>query len=259
MSKLVFNNPRKKLSRAARHIQTAEQLAKQFADKAKPELVPICVYPVEGETNKVLYELRFSSPPPEDFPLVVGDTLHNLRSALDILICDIAELRGKRRVFSFPFAANEEQLNDLMDKKGVSKLGNDVVEKIKYLAPYKGGNRGLRALHDLNIIDKHRNPISIFMFTRARIAMPPQFNDFVASHTGLNLNNSVMPLREGSRAVAREGTNPWSLFGSIDGPPAPFFPEAVPFEGEPVIGTLNGLLRMTEEIVQIFENGIEPN
>ena len=91
---------------------------------------------------------------------VLGDTIHNLRASLDLLASDLVKMNGKsiRNVY-FPFASSKEELDEMIIKKKFNFAGDKAVELLKSYLPYTGGNDQLRALHDLDIEDKHQKLI----------------------------------------------------------------------------------------------------
>ena len=96
---------------------------------------------------------------PENIPLVAGDVIHNMRSALDHAIYEIAGGDGKNmRNIYFPFGKSldsfKNNLNNLNKKS--SNLSDNVKSFLLELKPYKGGNDVLYTLHELDIMDKHR-------------------------------------------------------------------------------------------------------
>jgi hypothetical protein len=44
----------------------------------------------------------------------------------------------------------------MMRSRRLSGIGRDFHDAIEKTAPYKGGNEGLRAIHDLDLLDKHQ-------------------------------------------------------------------------------------------------------
>ncbi|MBK8008439.1 MAG: hypothetical protein IPK23_08410 [Rhizobiales bacterium] len=54
----------------------------------------------------------------------------------------------------YPFAKSEKELDDQIANK-MKGASPDVIELVKATKPYNGGDDLLRALHDLNIRDKH--------------------------------------------------------------------------------------------------------
>ena len=88
--------------------------------------------------------------------VVIGDALHNARAALDLMATELVVLNGDNPTgVHFPFAKSEAELEEQIKQKKFHRAGADAIALLKRFAPYKGGNRDLRALHDLDLIDKH--------------------------------------------------------------------------------------------------------
>lgn len=99
---------------------------------------------------------------------VIGDTIHNLRAALDVLAVQLVEQAGgDSKGVCFPFAGSEPELAKIAMKRGFHQAGAQALEVLRKAQPYRGGNLDLRALHDLDIQDKHRAiiPVSNFITT----------------------------------------------------------------------------------------------
>jgi hypothetical protein len=104
--------------------------------------------------------------------LQIGDIAHSLRSALDVILCDIALVRqvGLSDMV-YPFASDETRFQEMLaasnSKQPFKKLGADIINIIVDSRPYKGGNLLLRGLHDLNNQDKHRMAVPYVSFVSA--------------------------------------------------------------------------------------------
>lgn len=193
----------------------------------------------------------FTNPEPPMVPLLIGDIAHNLRSSLDLMMCDIARLRGKSTdKIKFPFAANKSNLDDLL-KGDIKKLGSDVVTAVKALQPYKGGNIALRGLHDLDIADKHGLVIPTFVAALARVNLSPEVLKALAD-AGFSGQEMITTVHAGGRLTIRKDIDPRTFFAGIKAGPTPLFPIGLPFAGEPVIETLKNLAQLTSEIVEAF-------
>ena len=155
---------------------------------------------------------------------IVGDCIHNLRSALDLMASELARLNGQSdKNVHFPVAQTLAGLPEQIKNKNFQKCGADAVDLLKTFAPYRGGNDRLRALHDLDLRDKHaaliphaaagQIKISRYMddegLFRARIEMGPEGMHF-------------------------------------------FFPVGSPFERRPLLETLKDLVEMIEAILEAF-------
>lgn len=108
------------------------------------------------------------NPPPvaDHWSAVVGDALHNLRSALDHLADQLVRLNGgsPNKRTQFPVLLRPSRWNPCTNCSepavprvggGISAAAQAVIEEIQ---PYKGTETGqwLARLHELNVIDKHR-------------------------------------------------------------------------------------------------------
>jgi hypothetical protein len=104
---------------------------------------------------------------PERLSLIAGDAIHNLRSALDYLAYELAEISSpggfdESRIF-FPISDgrdnHEARLRDIR-----SILRQDAIDALRVLQPYRGGKghgNTLWCLHRLDILDKHRLLITV--------------------------------------------------------------------------------------------------
>lgn len=120
--------------------------------------------------------------PPEMFPIVLGDFLFNVRSALDHLIVAIAPDRESKKQVEFPiftadpFRVHEHSGADLhpveaaLWRKRTSGLPADCIAELRRLQPYEtarhfhGAPRDqvLAVLSMLQNADKHRNLVGVF-------------------------------------------------------------------------------------------------
>jgi len=109
------------------------------------------------------YSLRFEfREPPDDFGALVGDVVHNLRAALDLLAVELVRLNGGNvKDVYFPFAESASALEKAIIDRRFHRASKASIAVVRSLQPYKGGNRLLRALHDLDIQDKHRTLIPV--------------------------------------------------------------------------------------------------
>ena len=161
-----FQAPRMKLDRAAQHIAAIKSDLLEYVARRPVETFPA---PVPG--NFHMYGIRLLEILPPHLPAALGDAIHNLRTALDIMACDMVRLNtGKEDVSGvyFPFARDAEGLEVLMKKRRTHDAGEHVVNLVRELRPFVGGNIALRRVHDLDVLDKHTSIIRIaYMFHSA--------------------------------------------------------------------------------------------
>jgi hypothetical protein len=148
-----FDPSRLKLKRARYHIGELMNEISGFLGRTPfyleiaPGLTP--------DTKMWIVRVREEVPP--DFSAIIGDVIHNLRAALDLMACELVRLNGKDDAnVCFPFSASETDFNAAVKRSNMRRAGSGAITMLMSLRPYPGGNDPLRAIHDLDIMDKHR-------------------------------------------------------------------------------------------------------
>lgn len=156
--------------------------------------------------------------------IILGDAIHNLRSALDIMATDLAMIVGQNPEEAyFPFAADLASLRNSKKFKKFAKIGIDFAELLEAIAPYRGGNKAMRAMHDLDVQDKHRGLIVTLKVIDFDFEGEIDLDD-PASHS-LSGKADVIEYR---------------------------FPDDSPMAGEPIIQSLEVLAKTVEGILEAF-------
>ena len=146
----LFKGTSLKLGRAAQLLGELEFLMHSYTRALRFEVFPLA----DDDQHSII---RAARPLPIELPVMVGDIVHNLRSSLDIFLCELAALRERRREgLKFPFADTEAKYADQIRNGHVRRLGSDVQAALLEVKAFRGGNDELRGLHELNNIDKHR-------------------------------------------------------------------------------------------------------
>jgi hypothetical protein len=155
---------------------------------------------------------------------IIGDAIHNLRTSLDLMASELARINKKSDSdVYFPFAATADKFEQVINSRNFDRAGEDAVLLLKSFAPYRGGNDRLRALHDLDIEDKHK-------------ALVP---------TGHTMNVKI----EGSYNIDNLAENTLSLIGEDI---HYTFPPNTVFGGDRIIETLKDLMQIVHGIVEAF-------
>ena len=154
-----LDGSREKIRRAGDHLQTLEVETLRYVEE-HPFTLAIRT---DKKTGIQLITAHSRRRPPEDPPqrlgVIVGDILHNLRSALDHLVWQLAELGEGAAEYKNQFPIYDTK------KKYLQKVGTTLHgvaaehrETIEGLQPYHEHGEGLalRIIGDLNNIDKHR-------------------------------------------------------------------------------------------------------
>jgi hypothetical protein len=252
-----FTGAHSKLARARKHLdELRAAIAAFFA--AQPYEV---LHEEEISTGDLIYKLRICHEVPGDWSLIVGDVLHNLRSALDHLAWRLVELNNNTpsRHIQFVICANQAAFQRAAPNnlRGVSQTAMTFIEN---LHPYRGGDDLLWQLNELNSIDKHRLLLvtgSAFRslglawkFTEASITLP------------LNLRpaDRLFPLRHGVELLrvmkaARQSHDP-SFPIQREEPKFIFdigFADGVVMTGEPVEEKLEEMYTHIEKILHLAD------
>lgn len=158
---------------------------------------------------------------------IMGDTIHNLRAALDLMAVALVDARKENtnKVY-FPFCEVPEDLDKIIKQKNFHRAGAEAVELLKKFAPYAGGNSALRGLHDLDIQDKHHTLIPIVTTVRT----PPVRVDIDAN---------------GKVALVPVPFDIKDLLGCL-------FPDDSAFAGQQIIPTLKELVQLVHGILEAF-------
>jgi hypothetical protein len=143
----------------------------------------------EDDGHWVVFSQRMPELPAEDWGLILGDAVHNARSALDLLVCQLLALNGRTptRWNGFPIYSTPPK--DARERKRLAGylagLRPEHADGIRALQPFAlaGGSREawkLRTLGSLDNLDKHQLVHPVFSYEtrgeewlRSRIHVTP--------------------------------------------------------------------------------------
>jgi hypothetical protein len=144
-----------KLERADKHIFDLTELRDDWKEGEEDRIG------IEDDPNTRdrIYKVINIPPIPEDIPLITGDAVHNIRSALDHLAHALMVLSkrspGPFDRVQFPIAVNSKKFETV--KTRIKGARPEAIKAIEGIEPYGGGaGEILWHLHSLDIIDKHR-------------------------------------------------------------------------------------------------------
>lgn len=231
-----FKGPFIKIKRARKHVTELERVVSGYWESRPVTQIMGTVIKNDSGGYSLPFEMEVK-PFPEETGAIVGDILHNLRAALDLMACDLCRLNKQpiENVY-FPFCETADELDGMIKRRHFDRTGDAAIALIKELKPYKGGNVALRTIHDLDVQDKHRTLIPI-------------------------MNQMTMPIikvkdETGARLVDDEGNaTPVGDWGDIDDNSAVkiFFPDYTGLAGRELLPTLHNLVKMTAGIIESFE------
>ena len=148
-----LDGARIKLERANRHIAELVAAATHFLSTA-----PFYLQPQDAENGDLITIVRIRSHVPPAWAAIVGDAVHNMRSALDLVAWQAVEAAGGRpgRDTCFPIGVASRTKNVEAIRRNLAGAALKAMKFARRLRPYKGGNDKLTQLHALDVVDKHR-------------------------------------------------------------------------------------------------------
>jgi len=240
----MFESAKLKVKRADQHIEELNRILADFVNS------DFCRVEIEKDqdTGNHIVKFRQSKSMPPDVPLVIGDAIHNLRSALDLMACEIVSASGgtPTKWTQFPFRDTRQELVGTITGGEMKIAGADIisliVDKIK---PYKGGDDGLCALHSLDITDKHRLLIPVASVT-ALTNVNARFGGVTMTRCTFTVGGGgVINIASGGPDLQIEGHGT-PAFGIS-------FSEVEVFEGQPVVPTLHQLSKLVAGVIEAVE------
>jgi hypothetical protein len=245
MQPTLFSNAKLKIKRADQHIVELNEKINRFIG------TDFYRFQVKKDANSGQYILQFQmvNTLPEEIPLVIGDIIHNLRAALDVMMWELVSKAGgtPTKRLSFPFSKTRRDLEGIVKGGEIQILGSNITGLIlNVIKPYKGGNDVLYALHSLDNTDKHRHPIAVVSITALT-----KVSGKIGS--GL-LKDCTFIVEEGKVMNAIGFSGEFEI--TSNGKPifAVLFNKAQEFEGQPVIPTLHHLSQLVSDTVEAVEN-----
>jgi hypothetical protein len=149
-----FDGSKLKLKRADKHIRELNSVLTSYLNA---HVFPLYTEkdPKTGRDNLRLK--KPTEPIPGEVPLILGDAIHNIRSALDYMMWDMITAVGGKpsRYTQLPFRQTRDELIDTM-KGGLNRIPTIYDFILNDVRPYKSGNPALWGLHNLDIVDKHK-------------------------------------------------------------------------------------------------------
>jgi hypothetical protein len=262
-----FAGVRIKVERAKHHFRDLQSRYEGFQE-AKPYRV---VVDDEADTGDLVHRVEVSDQPPLFWSAIAGDCVHNLRSSLDLLVCEMVRAEGERVTdqTGFPIfkSANAFKSGHHAKVKGTPKAAVDLIKKAE---PYQGADNPFWRLHQLDIADKHillvpvgvvhQRTISKYDLNQLFAAMPGvrkfTMADVAEEAIGIITPSQVFPLKDDAEIrriparlrdhpVAQLYMDPEFVFGVA-------FGEVEVVEGQPLIPTLDQMIQFVEGFIKLF-------
>ena len=252
-----FLGPRLKLQRAKHHIE-------DFVAQSE------ALYNTNGrwfsvehdaQTRKRTLIANINTTVPDHFPLIIGDAIHNLRSALDHLTWDILRPHNPAPdKIQFPFCRKAQSFESVLTNRQIKVAGKEIAQKFRDLKPYPGGNDLLYGLHVLDITDKHELIVPV----RSRIGfdrldihdIDPSVTDFVIIKRSFDVlkDNRIAVWRYDPSLPWQDPEDPKDIEVAIQ----ILFREKQPFAGKSVAAILRNMAIMVGQIIRDFAEPAKP-
>jgi hypothetical protein len=256
---------RVKVERAKEHVRDLEIEVRSFL-VANPYVVE---FKRDAQTGEAIHYVISVRETPITMTAIIGDVLHNLRSALDHLAYQLVIVSGATPSKQTYFPISDDATKYKVEAPGkITGMSKTAVKAIDAIKPYKGGDDMLWRLHRLNIIDKHRALITVgsalrslnigaygFRRMQRELSSEPYWTEIVDMpplDAFYKVADRLFPLKEGD-----------VLF--IDKDPDPEVDEQMHFrfdvafgesgiaEGEPLLETLSGMADRVDDVILSFK------
>lgn len=243
-----FDAARLKLKRANKHITDVQEIVLGLPNAYRSA--------VERDEETGFNVIRYYPPDTEklasELALIIGDAIHNLRTAIEYAYLGVVE-KCAPSVFDsstkFPVRKTKKFVENALKGRKIDVLCPALFECIvTQVKPYRteDGNIVITCLHDFDVSDKH------WLLT-------PMLQVFDA--TGIILEDeNGREVSGNTHSITVEGTGPyWIAFsrnfkvkdqGKVS--PTVVFNEANPFQGSTVLHTLSDFSKMASYIVEML-------
>jgi hypothetical protein len=256
-----FEAPRAKIIRAEHHINDLKDLCDDFFAKHYRVVVIDYTCPLPNGIRQREVRTVNKDPLPDRIPLIIGDAIHNLRSALDLLAFHLLRDSGRAEdKIYFPIVRDKvgpKAAEDTIRSAGIDLAGANVVALFKSFEPYKGGHLQLWELHRVDIIDKHRLLLTTENFSQvSRLVLKEldPLNPFTPNYTFMGSNIGTIALPWSARPLPS-----WAWFPGLPHQvrdlsfTATIFFREGPFARKPVLLTLNSLANNVLSVIESTE------
>lgn len=147
-----LDGARAKVARAGDHLEVLDAALARFIKDGGYSLIA----EPDADTGEYVYRIYSNLKPPVPPPLIagamVGDALHNLRSALDLIIWQLAKTPTKQN--QFPIFDDPEAFKKKRNRY-LRSVPKEHWAQIESYQPYPGRPNVLAAVATLNDVDKH--------------------------------------------------------------------------------------------------------
>jgi hypothetical protein len=256
-----------KVERAKHHLGDLQARIERLQEDNAYKAIPYD----EPDTGDLVYKAKIPNQPPPYWSVIIGDCVHNLRSSLDLLVCEMVRASDEPVTdqTGFPIFKSADAFKSgyIAKVKGAPKAAVDLIKNAK---PYKGANNPFWRLHQLDIEDKHKLLVPTGVVHQS-IVTTLRLDDFSAvDHDATTIiGNELVTPPTGITPVGlpfslEDGAEIYRVPASLRNDPRAqmhVYPELVieiafgeveVVEGKSLIRTLGQLIRFVEGFVKLF-------
>lgn len=240
-----LDGPWAKVERAHEHIDDLESTTRFFFERHGNSFH--C--DVQREAGDVVVRVSRSDPLPTRWSTMIGDAVHNLRSALDLLVYQLVVVNAEvpTTETGFPVAASANRLEAMAERK-VKGASQGAIQLIRATNPYPGGNDALWQLHRLSIADKHR---LLVVVGTAVIAFQESVDNVVWAGSDVEDWGGPIYLEDGME-MFRIPCDDLKGHRYVQFSLQVAFGKGEIVEGQPVVPTLRELANAVEQVLEAF-------
>jgi hypothetical protein len=232
-----FKDARSKAQRAKRHIYN---LMDEYHALLLEPLTQLTIEDDFERGQQRIKTVRIKEFPPS-IPLIIGDAIHNLRTAFDYIVVEITGLEW----IALPVGKTRDDILNLPRFEKIESTRPDLAKFIiDEIQPYQRGQFLLWELSELDRIDKHR--LILRTSNRAhRLGVEIEDQSGKRTNAWFTIDDNFSTTRtfRGPIKIHNEGYSAISVS---------FGPET-PFKDQPVLETLDRLSELALQAIQSFE------
>jgi len=239
-------SPRLKIERAKHHIKELDTKLRAFLDTDFYAL-SVQADPGTGD-NSLKFQITKSFP--IETTLITGDAVHNLRSALDLAWAKLIRKRLPAifdKFTKFPIRDSRNELIAALKGRKIHKSYPSLFDLVLSIKPYKGGNDALFALHELDILDKHRLLLPVVGVVALHgVDAEDDRNNRFTNMTLITTSafGTLVPLKTASNLhIKKYGEPSFQVY----------FDKGLPMERKPLIPTLEQFVELASNVVDLLD------
>jgi hypothetical protein len=183
---------RLKIEWAKQHVKNLDGVIRVFRNSRPYEVIGQENY----QTTELEWVLTRAREIPADVPLIAGDAIQNLRSALDYLACSLVVANGRKPiegVTAFPISDSLPKHQAAMRGGKVEGMSQPAIAAIDALRPYQGGRVTLGRLARMSNIDKHRLLLSAASAVISQTLLAKHRKQLLETYLGSYPNATELP------------------------------------------------------------------